>query len=379
MYFGNSDIELLRLAAWCKNLPANLSDMLYSQEPASQVFDAMSVKFLIQLGLINVTRTQPSIRLREKGWRFLRYLGYQYHKDTKYRYNERRVEAARILLTFWRAGFQVFASSLDDLGKSQVYLSSMAARRDTASDVWGGAVFWGLARLRNNAIACYYVEDGRELRMNYRGERFTLDKAALRFSMRESMLLAGSSYVKLARAVRNNGASNPPDKETELTLPQIRQTASHPLYLLECGTTGALQLLIMSIEGYRKKLAAAMFRTQDMANRVTPPPPGVTDADGMVGGVGPWIVAFDMDIRRIDRACRQTLNAGFDKLTILCLNARAEAALKLLYGTEHTNILVVPEDRLVSAFGVLRPYAPAPDVYVDERGGIIDAAHLPVD
>lgn len=374
MLFSHSDIELLRLAGWCKSLPSDISGMF-----SSQVFDTMRIQFLVQLGLVNMTRNGQSLRLREKGWRFIRYLGYPYHKDAKYKsLHERRVEIARILLTFWRAGFQVFACSLEDLGASQVFLSSMAARRGRSSDIWGGAVFRGLARIGQSACACYYVGDSQEQRINYRGERFTLDKAVVRFSLEASMLLAGSDYVKLARAVRNTNTAKPPEKEAELTLPQLRQAVTHPLYLLECGEAGALQLLIMSQPDHRKRLAA-MLRSQHAQDRTTAPPPGVTAADGMLEGKIPWVSALDMDIHRLDKTYRQTMAAGCPGLTMLCLNERAKAALELLYDVRHANIVVVPEDRLVSAFGVLHPYQPKADVYVDTKGGIIHATHLPID
>jgi hypothetical protein len=218
LFFGHSDIELLRLAAWCKNLPPDISDMFAFQaskygKPVFQVFDPMSIEFLVRLGLVNVTQDGKSIRLRDKGSRLLRYLGYQYHRDSKYRsdYDDRRVEIARILLTFWRAGFQVYTGTPEDLEASQVFLSSMAARQDKYSNVWGGSAFWGFARLGQSACACYYAGGIQEQRVNYKNERFAQGKVALRFSLREAMIFAGPDYVRLARAFRNDGKLKPAD------------------------------------------------------------------------------------------------------------------------------------------------------------------------
>jgi hypothetical protein len=346
---------------------------------SSQVFTQAGVNQLVKMGLINVTG-DGSIRLRDKGSRFIRYLGYEYHRDTKYRSDSetRRVEIARILLTFWRAGFQVYAGTLEGLGASQAFLSSMAARRDKSAGVWGGSVFWGLARFGQNVCACYHAGDIQERRVNYKNERFTLDKAALRFSGREAMLFAGPEIASLARAFRNAKRQKPSDKETELTLPQVRETANHPIYLLPFGNEGARQLRIMCEQDYRGRLAAAFFRAQNTESRISAAPIGVTEADGMLGGICPWLVAVDMDICRIDRALRQAISAGYSKLFVLCFESQ-KAALRQLYDESAVTLLIVPEECVLNAFGALPLYNPPPGVYTDTKGGMLDAANLPVD
>jgi hypothetical protein len=378
-------MELLRLAAWCKNLPPDISGMFSSrsdpdgEQPASQVFDRVSVEFLIQLGLINRTGDGRSIRLRDKGARLLGYLGYRYHRDTKYRSDpdDRRVEAARILLTFWRAGFDVYAGSLEDLGSPQVFLPSLAARQDKASNIWGGSVFRGLARFGQTACACYFTGEEKEPRLNHRNERFILDKAALRFSLREAMLFADPDPVRLARAFRNNGKPKPPEKEAEITLPRLLAKANHPVYLLPLGNAGALQLRMMREQDYMERLSAAFFRAQGAEGRLSPVPAGVTAADGMLGGVGPWIFAADLDIGRLDRALRQSLAAGYGKLFALCFESQ-KAALRQIYGEDRVTLLFVPEECVLNAFGELPLYTPKPGVYTNKRGGTVDASNLPV-
>ncbi|GHU81467.1 hypothetical protein FACS1894191_8360 [Clostridia bacterium] len=86
MYLSNADIELLRLAGWCKNLPADIGSSFHAQSGGPpQIFHPAGIALLDRLGLLMVTRNGQSIRLREKGWRLLRHLGYDYHKDTKYK------------------------------------------------------------------------------------------------------------------------------------------------------------------------------------------------------------------------------------------------------------------------------------------------------
>ncbi len=254
----------------------------------------------------------------------------------------------------------------------------MAARRDKSAGVWGGSVFWGLARFGQSVCACYYAGDIQEQRINYKNERFTLDKASLRFSSREAMLFAGSDLTALARAFRNNQRQKPSDRETELTLSQIRETVNHSLYLLPFGNDGAAQLRIMCEQNYRERLSSAYFRAQNAESRISPAPIGVTEADGMLGGICPWVIAADMDIYRIDRALRQTLSAGYSKLFALCFENQ-KTALRLLYDESNVTLLIVPEECVLNAFGALPLYKPPPGVYTDRKGGMLDAANLPVD
>lgn len=377
LLFSNSDIELLRLAGWCKNLPSDIAASFHSQ-----VFDSAGIALLDKLGLLNVTQNKKSIRLRERGWSFLRYLGMDFHKDTVYKSDyARRLEMSWLLLTFWRAGFNVFGATLKDLGTPQVFLHSMVARRNTApgGNAWGGAVFWGLARLRNTVVSCYYVEGHEKMAVCFRNEKDMLNKAAVTLETQGAMLYAGSNYEKLARAVRNTASAEAKGKKT---FAQIYRDTITPIYLLECSDNGALQLLIMAQGDYKKRLSDSMFNAMGLYDSLTAAPIGVTDADGALSVPGkgsmPWLLAVDMDLYRIDRALRQSVTAGYGSLLVICLETQADA-LTLLYGDKNTKIVTVTEENLLNAFGALRLYEPVPGAYRDPKGGMIDAAHLPAD
>ena len=383
MYFSSSDIELLRLAGWCKNLPSEMAQRFHSQ-----VFNSADILLLDQLKLLNTTKNGKSIRLREKGWRFLRYLGMDYHKDAAYMSGyDRRLEIAWILLTFWRAGFDVFESSVRNLKTPQGFIQSAAARRNASpgGDIWGGAVFWGLARLRNTIISCYHAGGHEDMKIHFRNEKDMLDKAAIMLETEAAMLYAGESYEQLARLLRNNSESE--GKGGRKSFSEIYKMGASPIYLLECGDTGALQLMILSQENYRKRLAGVILgipihpEQLSASDRFAPPPIGVGDADGTLLAQGssiPWLLAVDMDVVRIGRACRQSIAAGYETLIIICLPAQVKA-LKLLYGDNNVKIVVVTEENLLEAFGALRLYEPDPGPYHNMEGGMIDAAHLPVD
>jgi len=372
MYLGNSDMELLLLAAWCKNLPPDMAKSYHSR-----VFVPARIGLLDQAGLSMISGNGQCVRLREKGWRFLKYLGVGYHKDRSYRSDYgRRVEIARILLTFWRAGYDVFGAALGDLEGSRVFIPSMAARRDAApgGDIWGGAGFWGLGRIGNTVAACYHVTGNEEAALNYRNEKALLDKAATILGIQGAMIFAGSGYEKPARAVGNNTPSKSSDKGEHRTFSEIRHAAATPVHLLECSDNGAWQLLIMAQENYRERLGHVVFPNSE------PPPVGVRGADGLLrlpDASYPWLLSIDMDVCRIDRAFRQTVAAGYPALVMACLPTQ-EKVLISLYGDKNAKIIVITGEDLLNAFGALRLYEPAPGPYLDEEGGMIDAANLPV-
>lgn len=374
MYLGNSDMELLRLAAWCKNLPSDMAGSFHTR-----VLDPASIWLLDQAGLAMVTKNGRSIRLREKGWRFLQHLGVGYHKDNSYRSGYgRRIEGARILLTFWRAGYEVFASTLGDLEGQRAFALSMAARRDAArgGDIWGGAGFWGLGRIRDTIAACYHVTGHENTALSYRSEKAMLDKAAAILRTSGAMIFAGSGYEKLARAIGNTTPAGTSGKSGRRTFAEIYRNAATPVYLLECSDTGALQLRIMAQEDYRKRLADVVLQYY------SPPPVGVTAADGLLWMRDeeslPWLLAVDMDVCRIDRTYRQAVGAGYKGIVLVCLPPQ-EKPLHMIYGDKRMKFVVITREDLLGAFGTLRLHEPPLGPYLDEKGGMIDAAHLPVD
>lgn len=133
---------------------------------------------------------------------------------------------------------------------------------------------------------------------------------------------------------------------------------------MECSDVGAVPLRIMNEPDYRARPAAAIFRMTDRTSRIFSPPIGVTGADGILPKPGPWVMAVDMDIRRIDRACRQAVATDYDKLLILCLDQQA-SALTLLYGKEKVRLPALSVQKLLDAFGTLPLCELAAAVHMD--------------
>lgn len=375
MLFSTSDIELLRLTAWCKNLPVDMHRRF-----GAKMFRPQESGLLEHLGLIASTGNGACIRMRPKGWRLLHHMGFNYHQDAGYRTDyERRLEVARILLTFYRAGWHVYADDWRELEAPQVFLQAPAVRRNTsvAGDLLGGTAFHGLTCIQDHLCACYYLTDT-EYRLHHRNERQMLDKAAARTRRQPALVFAGSSYYQISRMLRKTMGSLEDDLGKS-TYSSIYQDTPYPVYLLECSDAGALQLLIMSREEYRKQLYRVITSDPEPT-----PPPDVPDADGEGVPQGenasrPWVLGVDMDIKRLDRALRQTITAGCSQLVILCLESQ-KTALEYLYGKEKRVIIrAIPGTLLDKAFRELPLFEPAALPYINGKGDVLNAADLPVD
>jgi hypothetical protein len=131
----------------------------------------------------------------------------------------------------------------------------------------------------------------------------------------------------------------------------------------------------MTQDDYRARIGNTVF------HGYVGPPPGIGGADGLLrvsdSEAIPWLLAIDMDICRIERAIRQTTSAGYRMIVIACLS-KQEAALKQLFGEKVAKYVIISEKNLGDAFGSIRLYDPAPGPYLDAKGGMIDAAALPI-
>jgi hypothetical protein len=133
----------------------------------------------------------------------------------------------------------------------------------------------------------------------------------------------------------------------------------------------------MSQADYRRRLVLAL------AGDDTGPPAGIRDADGKVILTGekhpvPVALAVDMDVKRLDRAFRQTVDSGYSKLILFAFEKQAKALEYIYAGGGKAQVRVLPERAVTAAFGDLELYTHGPAAYFDREGGAYHATHLPV-
>ena len=94
-----------------------------------------------------------------------------------------------------------------------------------------------------------------------------------------------------------------------------------PVHLLLCDDTGAVQLQIMTVPDYRRKLTQAALK-----NQYRPPPKDIPAWDALFQGM-PFVMAADMDLRRIDAAIQTASANNMKQIAIAALERQAESVL----------------------------------------------------
>lgn len=142
-----------------------------------------------------------------------------------------------------------------------------------------------------------------------------------------------------------------------------------PIRLLSCESTGAVQLQIMSVPDYRTRLARAALK-----NQYRPPPEDVPEWDAIFQGV-PFVLAADMDLRRIDAALRAARAQGHRQIAMAALEGQAEQVLFPRYRDAGlARVFVLTPDAVREATGRKPvPYSPPRTQFTTSKGDVADA------
>ena len=137
-----------------------------------------------------------------------------------------------------------------------------------------------------------------------------------------AMVFAASSYEEIL-AELDTGQEN---QNTRLqTYREVYDCLKLPLFLLPCNDTGCLQLRIMGVPNYRELLARIILKSH-----YVPPPANRTMCDALYQGV-PFVMAADMDLRRIDAAVEAARSDGISQIALAALPEQAETVLNRRY------------------------------------------------
>ena len=130
-----------------------------------------------------------------------------------------------------------------------------------------------------------------------------------------AMIFAASSYEEIIaelEAVQEN-------RNTRLqSYREVYDCLKLPLFLMPCNGTGCLQLRILSIPNYRELLARIILKSH-----YAPPPAGRPMYDALYQGV-PFVMAADMDLRRIDAAVEAARSDGISQIALAALPEQVE-------------------------------------------------------
>ena len=156
MIFTNAEMDVLRLTAWCKDLPQGNTKTIPSD----------TVKLLYGMGLIRQSRCGLSYRTTPKGYELLQKGGFDYTPDKQYRGKgtvlTRRLETAEITGFFWRCGANVFLDAPDTEKNGLSFLPSFALRRKSYANVLGGTRLAGFLYAEQTVFVPYYISSESE-------------------------------------------------------------------------------------------------------------------------------------------------------------------------------------------------------------------------
>ena len=382
MLFDCSDIDLLRLTGFLKNLPVG-----QEQRYSLRLFTPAVISPLQEYGYLGLTRNGLSYSLRPAGYDLLRSLGFDYPQDKRQPSHlpelHRRFEGSSVLLTFYRAGMEVFSPQLSDLHQPLAYVHGSVIRRDSCmanTKLFGGCRFSGIGRIGDTAYAVHFIDNGR---MCYSTELRLLQNAIHPYGCHAGLIFARHSYLEAARLL----AAAPPEEKARndsVTYREAYEKTSLPVHLLACSDAGAFQLRLMALDEYRPKMAGLL-----LGKGYQPSDPRIPDSDSLLSDGKtrlPFVAAMDMDLKRIDRAYRAAREAGYPKLALGALEPQAKA-LQLLYQVTGKAVVysVAIPDLLKSLHDsgqqglvdTLRLYEPSTAAYITQEGGALHASAVP--
>ncbi|MCR5825020.1 MAG: hypothetical protein K6G54_00485 [Oscillospiraceae bacterium] len=311
MLFSEGEIDLLSLLKWCQFAPR--SDVL-SAMPESVVNTLVLTGFIQTSGIADafVLTAKGSRALDEADTGKFPSITQSYHTNSI----ERRLRLARLMLTAYRAGVNVFTTEASELiSAPSLFLSALA--RGRGSDPWGSTRVGALIHLPGIVAAMHYVSPGIGKISLVDEIGVLVNQTAAIKDVDRAFFFAGTSYTDILKELGAGVVST----GKLITYGEACRTSPYPIFLLSCNETGAKQLRLMSVPKYREWFTRATLRSE-----FRPPPADVPDWDALFRGA-PFVMAADMDLRRIDRACAKARKNGYDSVSMAALEPQAKEVL----------------------------------------------------
>lgn len=357
MIFSQGDIDILRLIRWCQFIaPGDLN--ILSAETDS----------LIALGLIRRHKKSGALIMSKKGVQLLQALFHQNapHYPPSYHASiiQRRLRLSKLALTAYCGNVDIFLDRNELLSKSpSMFLSTLT--REKGSNPWGSTRVAAIAHLGDLFCAVHYVCPGIG-KLALTDELTAFSNQTARFSgAKRAFIFAGESYKDILTELEA-------DTQTDTKLISyggVYRCLQLPVHLLSCDNTGAVQLQIMAQPDYRTRLARAALKEE-----YQPPPLDVPVWDAIYQG-RPFVVAADMDLRRLDAAIRAAHERGLDRIAVAALEKQAKTVLIPRYqDTGKAGVFALTREAITEVTGRTPvPYIPPRTQFLTEKGDVVDA------
>ena len=361
MIFTTRDLDILRFLRWCRFVLA---------KDLADAFSKIEIQNLEILRLIKLYSPAQAYTLTAAGNRLLDAAFPKLHAAVAPAYKAadtiRRIRQAKLMITAYQAGVSVFTTDISALCKQAMFLPMIARTR--GSNPWGSTRVAALVHTGDLMCAVHWVSPGIGcVALTDELTAFQNHTAAISAKQR-TMIFAANSYADILSEL-DTGQAN---QNTRLqTYREVYDCLKLPLFLLPCNETGCLQLRIMGVPNYRELLARIILKSH-----YVPPPANRAMYDALYQGV-PFVMAADMNLRRIDAALDAARSSGIPQIALAALPEQVEAVLNRRYReTGKARVFTITDAALRELLGSIAPYAPPDLPFYTSEGGVLDVPPL---
>ncbi len=359
MIFNQQDIDILRLIRWCQFIMPEDMNVLTAET---------EVRNLVALGLIRRHERSGALIMSKKGVLLLQtfFTEEAPHYPPSYHTAiiQRRLHLSKLVLTAYRGNVDIFLDRNELLNNTpSMFLSTLT--RERGANPWGSTRVAAIAHLGDLFCAVQYVCLGIG-KLALTDELTAFSNQTARFpEAKRAFIFAGESYKDILAELEA-------DTQTDTKLISYGgayQCLQLPVHLLSCDDTGAVQLQIMAQPDYRTRLARAALKEE-----YQPPPLDVPAWDAIYQG-RPFVVAADMDLRRLDAAIQAAHSRGLDQIAVAALEKQAKTVLIPRYqDTGRARVFALTKEAITEVTGRPPvPYTPPHTQFLTEKGDVVDA------
>ena len=362
MMLSCRDLDILRLLRWCRMIrPKELCEA-FSEDEVMNLSAAQMIRF---------SDAAKAWCLTPCGNRVLGSAGFTLPPAKAPTYREpditRRLRLAQIVTTAYAAGVNIFLTKESEL-RSQPSLFLPFLHRNRGSNPWGSTRVAALLHTGDLMCAIHWVSTGIGcVALTDELTAFQNHTAAIPAKQR-AMIFAAFSYDEILAELE--GAQD--DHNTRLqSYREVYDCLKLPLFLLPCNETGCLQLRIMGVPNYRELLARIILKSH-----YVPPSADRSMYDALYQGV-PFVMAADMDLRRIDAAVETARSDGLSQIALAALPEQVETVLNRRYReTGKARVFTITDAALRELLGSTAPYAPPDLPFYTLEGSVLDVPPL---
>lgn len=361
MIFTTRDLDILRFLRWCRFVLA---------KDLTGVFSKGEVQNLEILRLIKLYSPAQAYTLTAAGNRLLDTAFPKLPAAVAPAYKAadtlRRIRQAKLMTTAYQAGVSVFTADVSALCEQAMFLPMIA--RNRGSNPWGSTRVAALLHTGNLMCAIHWVSPNIGcVALTDELTAFQNHTATIPTKQR-TMIFAASSFdeilTELDAAQENQNARLQSYRE-------VYDCLKLPLFLLPCNGTGCLQLRIMGVPNYRELLARIILKSH-----YVPPPANRAMYDALYQGV-PFVMAADMNLRRIDAALDAARASGIPQIALAALPEQVETVLNRRYReTGKARVFTITDAALRELLGSIVPYTPPDLPFYTSEGSVLDVPPL---